>query len=340
MDTMRKELKEAFETFADLIGEVIGTFKEDTQENLGTLADTVYKLGEKLVKMETRRKLENAKMKVVNKPVVKASTKDSLKANPATLTGQVPPPPAPPGAPAMPAPPVPPQSTPWTTRRPKQRRISTKFIRKPKTLYVADSVGSSVSLREVEMEQNCRIKSTRAYSSVNDSKAKWPKQNFTDVVNYSLKNPGREDIEVLIMSAPTVDITNLDTNIELTAMNKAGLENEAKLSSQNMFSLAEKSLNENPNLKKVILMEHPPRFDLPEVDPHSIKPNLAKLANITLGQCWLFSSLKDKIIIGRHNLDRPGVGATHYRRYQSRHTGRYDGVHCMARQALQITQQA
>ena len=94
-----------------------------------------------------------------------------------------------------------------------------------------------------------------------------------------------------------------------------------------MFSLAERSLYDHPDLKKVILMEHPPRFDLPNVDPHSVKPDLAKLANITLGQYWLNSPLKDRIVIGRHSLDSPGSGAAHFRRYQNYQTGRYDGVH-------------
>ena len=74
-------------------------------------------------------------------------------------------------------------------------------------------------------------------------------------------------------------------------------------------------------------MEHPPRFDLPDSDPHSVKPNLAKVANIHLGQMWLNSPLKDKIFIGRHSLESPGVGAAHFRRYQNSFTGRYDGVH-------------
>ena len=45
---MRKEFKEAFETFADLIGEVISPFKNKTEEDIETLADTVYKLGQKI----------------------------------------------------------------------------------------------------------------------------------------------------------------------------------------------------------------------------------------------------------------------------------------------------
>ena len=208
---------------------------------------------------------------------------------------------------------------------------SSSFLRKPKTLYVADNVGHSVSLRGVEMQQNLRIKSARAYSSVYDTRAKLSSKNFANVVTDSLKNPGSEEIDVLVMSAPTVDITNLDTNIELTATNKNNLENQVKLSSQNMFSLAERSLKNHPNLKKVILMEQPPKFDFPDADPHSVKPNLAKLAIIMLGQYWLNSSLKDRIIIGRHTLDSPGSGATHYRRYQNYQTGRYDGVHLYGR---------
>ena len=129
------------------------------------------------------------------------------------------------------------------------------------------------------------------------------------------------------MSAPTVDITNLDGNTNQTAENKNKLEDEARLSGQNMFRLAERYLDENPSLKKVVIMEHPPRFDLPDVDPHSVKPNLAKLANIHLGQLWLNSSMKEKIFIGRHSLESPGAGAAHFRRYQSSFTGRYDGVH-------------
>ena len=121
-------------------------------------------------------------------------------------------------------------------------------------------------------------KTARAYFSVHNSKEKWPKLNFTDVVNDSLKNPGREVIEVLVMSAQTVDFTNLNTHIELTASNKNRLENEVRLSSKNMFSLAERALPDNPNLKKVIQMEHPPRFDLPNVDPYAVKPNLGVLS--------------------------------------------------------------
>ena len=107
-----------------------------------------------------------------------------------------------------------------------------------------------------------------------------------------------------------MDINNLDTNVELTTTNKNGLKDQIKLSSKNMFSLAERSLYD-----LFILMEHPPKFDLPNVDPHSLKSDLAKLANIIHGQYWLNSPLKDRVVIGRHSPDSTGSGTVHFRKY-------------------------
>ena len=73
-------------------------------------------------------------------------------------------------------------------------------------------------------------------------------------------------------------------------------------------------------------MEHPPRFDNHIVDPNSLKPNLARLANVTLGQLFLNSPFEDKIVIGRHSLESPGAGPAHDARYVNR-SGRSDGVH-------------
>ena len=172
-----------------------------------------------------------------------------------------------------------------------------------------------------------QIKTARAYSSVADVKAKWPKYNFTDVVNNNLRNPGVDSVDILVMSAPTVDITNMDTAKLQSTENTWGLQEKAIESSKNMLTLAENSLKKYPNLSKVIIFEHPPRFDTIDVDPLSVKPTLARLANTTLGQLWLNSPLKHKIFIGQHSLESSGVGTAHFKRYQNSYTGRYDGVH-------------
>ena len=201
------------------------------------------------------------------------------------------------------------------------------FNLKPKVLYVADSVGHTTSANQLEEFSNTRIRTARAYSSVFDKRARWPKQNFTDVVKNNLKNHGRQQYDVLVMSAPTVDISNLDTSKLQPTDNTEILQQNVVISAQNMFSLAQRSLEMNCNLKKVIIMEHSPRFDKPEDDPTSLKPTLAGLANFTLSQLWLNSPLKDKIFIGRHSLDSPAAGRGHEARYVNAKTGRYDGVH-------------
>ena len=187
-------------------------------------------------------------------------------------------------------------------------------------------MGHTASFRKLEVFQNCRIKSERAYSSVYDNNARWPDYNFSAVVEHSLRNPGRDSADILLMSAPTVDISNMNTSQLQPGDQTDAFQKRTVLSSQNMFNIAEKALKNHSSLSKVIIMEHPPRFDNPDVDPTSLKSNLARLANATLGGLWLNSPLKDRIVIGHHSLESSGSGSSHFDRYQHKN-GKYDGVH-------------
>ena len=112
------------------------------------------------------------------------------------------------------------------------------------------------------------------------------------------KTRRRPSPDILLLSAPTVDVSNMNT-ANLTAIHQTEpLKKKAMKSSQNMFAIAERALETSPKLSKVILMEHPPRFDTPDVDPAGLKHDLARLANTTLGGLWLNSPLKDRIVIG------------------------------------------
>ena len=102
-----------------------------------------------------------------------------------------------------------------------------------------------------------------------------------------------------------------------------------------MFNIAQKSLEQNPSLTKVIIMEHTQRYDNPDQDPSSLKPDLAKLANVTFGQLWLSSPLKHKIFVGRYSLESSGAGPAHLARYEDSRTGRYDGVHLLGKNGCQ-----
>ena len=328
MDMLRKEFKGAFEHFADTVGAALGKIQEEANEKCKTLAETVVKLHEKMTKSKTKTEgASNVKVKAaaaMKKGKVDKAKKSS-NPNPLFKAASSAPSSTPTFKPTSstfkPGPRVPdPTSSSSGTKPP-------TFLSKPKILYVADSVGHSASLRSVELQQGCKIKSARAFSSVYDDRARWPKHNFTDVVKSCFENPGRENIDVLVLSAPTVDITNMNTNTQQTASTMKCFQDNAKLSSRNIFALAERTLYDNPGLNKVIIMEHPPRFDCPNVDPYLAKPKLAKLANITFGQLWLNSPLQHKIVIGRHSLESSGNGDPHFARYQNSHTGRYDGVH-------------
>ena len=150
----------------------------------------------------------------------------------------------------------------------------------------------------MEELNKCRIRSARAHNSKYDKNAILLTKNYHDVTKLHLKNPGRENFDVLVLSSPTVDITNIDTN------NKDAEQKVIK-SCRNIVELANEALEENKHLKNVVIMEHPPRFD------DKLRTQLARFANTTFNQLWASSLHKDKIVIGRHSLESPGVGRTH-----------------------------
>ena len=220
---------------------------------------------------------------------------------------QPPVPPAP--RPAAPGPaaakPPPPQtsqasSEPSSTpARPKRRR--TRFQQKPKVLYIGDSVACNADTAYLEKETNCRIRTRKAYSSIDDSRARWPKRNFTDIVPQALYETQHEDkFSHLVLAAPTVDISNMNTANLTVNDNIEVYKQKVLISCENMFTVANNALKEHKNIEKVILMEHAPRLDLGSNDPTRLKSKLAKFANSSLQQLLNDSTMKERIMIGRH----------------------------------------
>ena len=60
------------------------------------------------------------------------------------------------------------------------------------------------------------------------------------------------------------------------------------------------------------------------MDPLSLKPALVQLFNTSLTELWLDSNLKEKIVIGKHDLEC--VGGVREARYREIKNGRYDAV--------------
>jgi hypothetical protein len=209
------------------------------------------------------------------------------------------------------------------------------FLQKPKVLLIGDSVAHTANFAHVEQETKTRIRSIKAYSSVKDTNARFPSKNITDVAPTAMLNtPEEDDFTHLVLGAPTVDISNLDTS-KLTSNDDIDFfKQKTVMSCKNLFTVAKNTLKSHPKLEKVIILEHASRHDIAKVDPTKLKPKLALLANSTLAQLWHSSALKDKITIGKHNLDCSTDLIDE--RYKDDRSGRYDGVHLYGRQGRNV----
>ena len=240
-----------------------------------------------------------------------------------------------PRAPAGPPPPIapagpPPLRTPAglpLNQQPGPTRRKTAFLSRTKTLFVGDSVAFNTQFNRIEKTMNCRVKTMKAYSSVYDTKARWPQKNFMDVTPAALCATNvNDEFAQLILSAPTVDISNLKTSNLKPNDKTMVFHQNVIVSCKNMFTIAENALRNHKNLTKVVLLEHSPRFDNQDIDPIGLKHELAKFANVTYGQLWLTSPLKDKIKIGSHKLNCLD-DSQFFETYSDARTHRFDGVH-------------
>ena len=189
-------------------------------------------------------------------------------------------------------------------------------------MLVGDSLLHNTHFRYVEDVTNTTIKTSTAYSSVWNEAARFKELNVQTVTKNELK---KSSFQHLALSAPTVDISNLDTT-QVTASDSVDRFKQQVISScQNMIIIAQDALANHPELKKVTIMNHAPRFDTPDVDPVGLKHNLAKFANSCLLELWMDCTMKDKIFIGSHNLESSGAQRTH--RYTDERSRKYDGVH-------------
>ena len=195
-------------------------------------------------------------------------------------------------------------------------------MRKPKVLFVGDSLAHNANLRKVERTTNTTLKSVKAYSSAWDATARFKDKNVTDVVKHEMKSGTFKHI---VIAAPTVDISNLDTSQVKPTDDTENFKQKIRVSCKNLIKTAETALVAQPDLEKVTIMNHAPRYDASVLDPVGLKPVLANFANSFLLEVWLDSPMKEKIFIGSHNLDC--TGHTRKERYTDERTGRYDGVH-------------
>ena len=189
---------------------------------------------------------------------------------------------------------------PATTNRQKK----SVFLSKPRLLYIGDSVAHNVDFAHAERSTNRRIRTVKAFSSVNDMKNKFPHKNITDAVPKALNDaPEDDEYTEMILTSPTADITNLDTSNLQPDDNTEVFKERVTVSCMNVFSAAENALRNHPKLANVLILEHPTRSDTKEDDPLRLKRELAKYANTVYRQLWFQSPLKNRVSIGSLSLN-------------------------------------
>ena len=176
---------------------------------------------------------------------------------------------------------------------------------KPKILFIGDSISANVDIKMLSHATEAEFKTVRAYSSIKESTNKWkqaprfPDANFTDVVPAEL---GRGTYHYLVLQAPSVDITNMNTTFKLSE-----LEQQTNISVQNFFKVVESALKVHQTLKKVIVLKLIPRYDPPSVDPMGMKSALSNMFNEKLEELWRRSYFQSKVFVGSHNIDCTGA---------------------------------
>ena len=154
------------------------------------------------------------------------------------------------------------------------------------------------------------FKQVKAYSSIKDTVAnicknapKFPNSNFTDVVPVELL---KETFHSLILQAPSVDISNLNTSCNPSEYIRY-FEQHTVICAKNFFSVVENALQIQPTLKKVIVLKLIPRYDPPCIDPLGLKSDLSKMFNEKLEELCMSSPFKSKVFIGSHTIDCTGA---------------------------------
>ena len=191
-----------------------------------------------------------------------------------------------------------------------------KDSKRSKVLFVGDSVSHSANFNSVEIETGFEVCPTKAYSSVRDVNARFPDKNVKDVVENELK---KDEYSILVLGAPSVDITNLRTEKITVNDDIEMFKEKIKVSCENMLDLAHSALVTYPKLQKVVLLEHCPRMDSKNVDPTSVKPFLARFANRELRKLCSESPLNEKIVAGSNKI--------HVNNVNRKNILQYDGIH-------------
>ena len=136
----------------------------------------------------------------------------------------------------------------------------------------------------------------------------------------------------MIIQGGTNEVSNLDISGNAVVKIEA-LKEEIKVSSEKLFNIADKSLEENKSLENVIISKRIFRCDTLKTDPTQIKSKLSDFGNRVLDDLWLTKGCPKNIKIVEQTLECQG--ALRVSRYGLPSAQGYDGGHMPGKLAIQ-----
>ena len=202
-----------------------------------------------------------------------------------------------------------------------------RSTRYPKVCIIGDSISGGLDNKMIAKTMNAEVRAVRAYSTLQDTKenvareeTKFPEKSFQRVIEKEVEN---SETDILIVQSTSIDITNFKTSNENVMKYSEYFKQETIIAASNLVTAVENTLKSNPRIKKAIIMKQIPRYDHIANDPQGIKSTLRQLYNDSIEKQLTNSPLKDKMILGNHELEC--TGAVREARYRS--GMKYDGIH-------------
>ena len=165
--------------------------------------------------------------------------------------------------------------------------------------------------------------------SKDDPKARVPTKNFEEIVPNELSV---DKYTTLVLQGGTNEISNLDVSGDVGTKIEA-MKNEVKVSTSKLYSIAEKSLEENPTLEQVIILKRIFRCDPKNRDPLGMKSQLSEYGNNLLDELWMTRGCPQNIKIEKQALECDGE--LRVARFGLPSANGYDGTHFRGEMAVQ-----
>ena len=154
-------------------------------------------------------------------------------------------------------------------------------------------------------------------------------ENFIDTVPTELE---KDTFSTLVLQGGTNEVSNLDVSGNVGEKIET-LKEEIRASSVKLFEIAEDSLKENSELKKVIILKRMFRCDTIKADPSQIKEKLSEFGNRVLDDLWLSKGCPKNIVVAQQHLEFEGN--LRIQRFGLPSAKNYDGIHMRGKMAVQ-----